>query len=742
MKKRVFALIFLGLFFLLPLAVSLVSALTSPSCQQIGTGQEGWYENEQLIMNTNCSGCKSACQNAGTEQEGWYNSCDQSLIKYEGCNIACYTDDNFIKDHKIYCKDSNACADTTRQKCENPGSTLSKYVDAITTVCTVCAYGCSEGSCKSQEPQTTCTDSDGEDYYTRGYVKTQLGGIEDICSGSTQVYEGLCKDGKYTSTIYTCPEVCKDGACAKQGTWTGVLHIDATESVCEQCVSTPEKSCRCDSNKIYNFKVSLYDLSGNLISSADTTTGALEFSGLKEGKYVAITNSEGYNPHTLEANLGPNIGNGHTITLQKIGATTVPSPTTPPSIVPMPLIYWYRNAYWQCYDGYEEYSGSESSCKPPEVWKNYAGEACKEHCSNETKKCGVNTFRVYNECAGKTNVQPSVCGNGICESGEGERCEIMAIACEIGKNCEAQPIQPAKCYYSCEQDCKKTGEEYVNAKLNEKFKLQMSQEARFNDLPLKIKFNDFFLPKCEVVAENAVSVQESVNAVVEKYNPMTGAVIASITGMPSSRTERQVSVISNEDKEGAVSPPVGSRLCKEGEPYAVLQIKFGEEKNMKTEVIKLQVGEKKRVFDLTISFLDYDIQSRTVLFLVSKEAFECPMNCICDLAGNITECKRIEKCPEKTMLCQDGVCRNKCEIKNMTTECNFGCFYNEKCLPYGLRINKLYCSIEDNMKSQLTEEESCDNNFECQTNVCVNGKCISAGLIQRILDWFKKLFGG
>lgn len=733
MKKRKFALIFLGLFFLLPLFVSLVSAMAGPSCQQIGTGQEGWYENEQLIMNVNCSGCKAACLNAETEQEGWYNSCDQSLIKYEKCNIACYSDDQSIKEYKIYCKDSQACADTARRKCENPGTTLSKYVDSTVTVCTVCAYGCSDGNCKSQEPTPVCIDSDGEDYSTKGYVKTQLGEIWDSCSGESQVYEGFCKDGKYTSTIYSCPEVCKDGACIKKGTWTGILHIEAFESICEPCTtSTKETPCKCDSIKLYNFKVSLHDLSGSLISSADTTTGAIEFSELKEGKYVAITNSEGYNPSTLEANLGQNIGNSYTIILQKIGATTIPYPTTP-TIVPMPLIYWYRNAYWQCYDGYEENSGSESSCKPPEVWKKYAGESCNQHCSNETKKCGVNSFKVYNECSGSSNMQPSVCGNGICESGEGEICAIQAIACEVGKKCEAQTTQPAKCYYGCGQDCKKTGEEYINAKLNEKFKLQMSQKAIFEDLPLEIKFNDFFLPAC---IENAVSTstQQSASGFVEKYNPVTGAVIISITGMPTS---------SSGGGGGGGATSSVSTSCKEKEPYAILQIKLAEElNNPRTEVIKLKVGEKKRVFDLTISFLDYDIQSKTVLFLVSKDAFECPENCICDLAGNITECKKIEKCPKGTMLCQDGVCRNKCEIENITTECNFGCFYNEKCLPYGLRINKLYCSIEDNMKSQMAEDESCENNFECQTNVCVNGKCISAGLIQNIMNWFKKLFGG
>jgi hypothetical protein len=360
-------------------------------------------------------------------------------------------------------------------------------------------------------------------------------------------------------------------------------------------------------------------------------------------------------------------------------------------------------------------------------------------------KCGVNTFKVYNECPGSVIVQPSVCGNGICESGEGEICAVEAIACEVGKKCEAKP-QQAKCYYGCEQDCKKPDEKYIEARLNEKFKMQMSQGAKFQDIALEIKFNDLFIPKCiEAVEATAGGVAQPVEttpvkaAIVEKYD-VTGKVISETSS--SSAGGGGGAVSSSQTAPTTTSTTqVSIAKCIGAEPYAVLQIKSGQE-SQRTEVIKLQVGEKRKVFDFTISFMDYDAQSKTGVFLVSQESFTCPENCICDLAGKTIECKKIEKCPKKTMLCPDGTCREKCEVENITIDCNFGCFYNGKCLPYGLRINKLYCSIDDNMKSQLAEEEACENNFECLTNVCVNSKCISGGLIQKILDWFKNLFGG
>jgi hypothetical protein len=69
-----------------------------------------------------------------------------------------------------------------------------------------------------------------------------------------------------------------------------------------------------------------------------------------------------------------------------------------------------------------------------------------------------------------------------------------------------------------------------------------------------------------------------------------------------------------------------------------------------------------------------------------------------------------------------------------------GCLTDTKCLPIGIRLNGTYCSIDDEMLSQKNESESCDNNFECTSNFC-SGTCISASLIQKIIAWFKNLFG-
>jgi len=45
----------------------------------------------------------------------------------------------------------------------------------------------------------------------------------------------------------------------------------------------------------------------------------------------------------------------------------------------------YRNVYAQCYDGFEITLGERTSCKSVELWNQYAKEACTNHCSIRTE---------------------------------------------------------------------------------------------------------------------------------------------------------------------------------------------------------------------------------------------------------------------------------------------------------------------------------------------------------------------
>lgn len=89
-----------------------------------------------------------------------------------------------------------------------------------------------------------------------------------------------------------------------------------------------------------------------------------------------------------------------------------------------------------------------------------------------------------------------------------------------------------------------------------------------------------------------------------------------------------------------------------------------------------------------------------------------------------------------------------------------GCSRDSQCLAHGIRLlesdKPVYCDIDGMIKPQKALDEACQNNYECASNSC-SGKCISVeerlqavekelkeqrSLIEKILDFFKGLFGG
>lgn len=89
-----------------------------------------------------------------------------------------------------------------------------------------------------------------------------------------------------------------------------------------------------------------------------------------------------------------------------------------------------------------------------------------------------------------------------------------------------------------------------------------------------------------------------------------------------------------------------------------------------------------------------------------------------------------------------------CEDCNLDKVCD-GCDIDGKCYPIGYRVNiktgygvsNNYCDIGGYLYLQKSESESCVNDFECSTNICVNGSCIDASVWERFMNWFKAIFG-
>ncbi len=79
------------------------------------------------------------------------------------------------------------------------------------------------------------------------------------------------------------------------------------------------------------------------------------------------------------------------------------------------------------------------------------------------------------------------------------------------------------------------------------------------------------------------------------------------------------------------------------------------------------------------------------------------------------------------------------EISEIEFVCN-GCFQDKKCYPFGYRKSKQYCSEDFAFVDQLEQEESCENNFQCTSNVCAAEECVSSSLIKKLFEFFRSMF--
>ncbi|MEA2038193.1 MAG: Kazal-type serine protease inhibitor [Nanoarchaeota archaeon] len=86
--------------------------------------------------------------------------------------------------------------------------------------------------------------------------------------------------------------------------------------------------------------------------------------------------------------------------------------------------------------------------------------------------------------------------------------------------------------------------------------------------------------------------------------------------------------------------------------------------------------------------------------------------------------------------CTSNYCSNKkCEEKAI--ECDSGCsFRNKVCLPIGVRTYGEYCDLDNNLKPQLNGMQECNNNYECQSNLCIDRSCTDVGMFKRFTLWF------
>lgn len=156
---------------------------------------------------------------------------------------------------------------------------------------------------------------------------------------------------------------------------------------------------------------------------------------------------------------------------------------------------------------------------------------------------------------------------------------------------------------------------------------------------------------------------------------------------------------------------------------------------------------------------------------------DCPEDCscgdgICDSLESPKDCPkdckyctpewecRLEPaiCPEEGIqnkVCIDTKCgtgeKRKEASRCVPGECT-GCLENNKCYSDSTRldINNIpsYCDVTKEFLKQKDLGAPCQNNYECLSNECSDGECISLkkqleetrSLLQKILDWLKNIF--
>ena len=69
-----------------------------------------------------------------------------------------------------------------------------------------------------------------------------------------------------------------------------------------------------------------------------------------------------------------------------------------------------------------------------------------------------------------------------------------------------------------------------------------------------------------------------------------------------------------------------------------------------------------------------------------------------------------------------------------------GCLLNDKCYEFNERKQGKYCLSDKAWTVQKAFNETCSNNFECRSNLCVESQCTKPNIISFIVDWFRKLF--
>ena len=184
------------------------STSTSDSCYS------GTEVKEQICLNYTRQEIIEDCKNWGSSFICTYGVCSLPYVNCTDSDGLDYFNKGYVLDNSYpnmtfydECADNDTLWERT---CGTYG--LSKVIKNCNDF--GMKYMCLDGQCVLQP--TNCTDSDGVDYWNKGYVTYIPTSTDyyDLCYNSVKVEEFICSGNIVDSVIYDCsPYICYDGTC-------------------------------------------------------------------------------------------------------------------------------------------------------------------------------------------------------------------------------------------------------------------------------------------------------------------------------------------------------------------------------------------------------------------------------------------------------------------------------------------------------------------------------------------------
>ncbi len=164
-----------------------------------------------------------------------------------------------------------------------------------------------------------------------------------------------------------------------------------------------------------------------------------------------------------------------------------------------------------------------------------------------------------------------------------------------------------------------------------------------------------------------------------------------------------------------------------------ITLRKGESINLdtfrKVDNLEPLIGRILKINEIGYSAKDTEINY--VTFTVNRYYKSCQPRYYCEIKPEICPSSgvQIKKCYEVECGGEDY----EEEIKCNPGDCA-GCEFDKKCIPYGFREKvtlyqnqpgeyKLYCDIDGELQVQKPDWASCQNSYECDSNLCSGGEC-------------------